>query len=199
MLFLFCPGYNYMRPLSRQDIPHSSKLLGWPATFGITCSWMKGNERFLLFRDNPSRLDQVLLDDRDARFQHGNLCPYQGDNVQIANDFRLEVDIWQPSIKRGSIWCFQADRHAGTEAQKEWVRVAPTTMKLDSETEAFLVHVLEELLLFRKIFHETRLLVHALRNGDNNNPINRPRPVRQEVCVPLFGEQNDFSLGIGNT
>ena len=177
-----------MRPLSRQGIPHSSKLLGWPATFGITCSWMKGNERFLLFRDNPSRLDQVLLDDRDARFQHGNLCPYQGDNVQIANDFRLEVDIWHPAIKWDSIWRFQADCHLGTEGQEEWVRVATTTMKLDSEIKAFLSHRFEELLLFLKILYETRLLVHTLRKGDDNNPINRPRSVRQEVCVPLFGE-----------
>ena len=149
---------------------------------------MKGNEWFLLFRDNPERLDQVLLNDREARFQHEGLCSYQRDNLQIAYDFRLEVDIWAPSIKWDSIRCFQAGCHAGTQAQKEWVRVAPTTMKLDSEIKAFPGHGLEELLLFREILDETRFLVHALRNGDDNNPVNRPGPVRQKVCVPLFGE-----------
>ena len=61
-------------------------------------------------------------------------------------------------------------------------------MELDSEIKAFMVHGFEELLLFRKILHETRLLVHALKSGDDDNPINGPRPVRQEVCVPLFAE-----------
>ncbi len=64
---------------------------------------------------------------------------------------------------------------------------------------SLLNHGFEECLMFSGVYDNPRLFAHAPIGGNDDDSINRPGSVCKESCVPLFGEEDDFSVGIGGT
>ena len=170
---------------------------------GVAGTRMQGHERFSFIRHDTLHFCQVILNNSDVRFQRDYRGSHERDNFQVTHDFGLEINVRHPPVKRGSIGCFEANRHLRTQAQQERVGVSPATMYLNGEVKTFMMHTGKKMLLFGRVFSDMRVIgvVHTYtpvgRNDDD--AINWSRSVFEKGGVPGFSQQYNFSLRIGGT
>src|SRR6266566_7184932 len=177
-----------------KSIAYSRKLLRWPATLGITGTRMQGHQRFLPFRHDLPGFVHIRLGEQEARFKRVGGSTYKRDNLQIAQNLRLEVDVGYPPIKGNGIWGFQANRDFRPQVEQERVGITTTPMDLESQIKVLLPHGFKKPLLLNRIVSIFRGFTYPFRRRKHNHAINWSGPACQEGSMPPTSKEHDLRL-----